>query len=87
MHTKHALHSVDHFLIQVRIIVIVIVAPLHTGWDPIRVYLCHCACLTFFSRSTSMHVAQNSCCVPFVGYIFRSKNWACKGSGLTDVRM
>ena len=37
MYTKHALHSLDHSLWGVRIVVIV--APLHTGWDPIPVYL------------------------------------------------
>ena len=36
--------------------------------------LCHCACLTFFSKSTSVHMAKNSCCEAFVGCIFGSQN-------------
>ena len=46
--------------------------------DVFLVYLCHCACLTFFSKSTLMHVARNSCCEAFVVCTLRSKNWAAK---------
>ena len=34
MYTKHALHSLDRSVFRVRIVVIV--APLHKGWDPIE---------------------------------------------------
>ena len=53
------------------------------GWCPLfLVYLCHCACLIFFSKSTSMHVAKNSYSEAFVGLYFTIPKLTCKRSGL-----
>ena len=37
MYTEHALHRLDHLLFRVR--AVVIVAPLHKGWDPIGAHI------------------------------------------------
>ena len=57
-------------------------------WYPLfLVYLCHCACLTFFSKLTSMQVAKNSCCDAFVGCAFQSQNSHEKAVASADIKI
>ena len=51
------------------------------------VYLWRPAYFTFCSRSTSIHVAINSCCEAFVGHTFRSQYWAAKMAASARVKI
>ena len=44
-------------------------------------------CWTFFSKSTSMHMAKNSCCEASVGCTLPSQNWLAKEAASAVVRI